>query len=228
MNLAAHYDLLNKKSLEALQEDRYQVDHLIDSTSDHRFGITLLIRLNEPTKKKVQQFLSELKAIEPNQYYYPNSDLHVTVLSIISCYQGFELSDISIDQYIKLLVEVLQDFRALTIEFKGATFSKSGILIKGFPRAILNQMRDQLRGRFKESTLRHSIDSRYVLKTAHSTVMRFREPLRNKEELILKTTQHKHTYFGMLEVGAMELVFNDWYQRSSRTKTLQVIPLKAG
>ena len=61
---------------------------------------------------------------------------------------------------------------------------------------------------------------------AHSTVMRFRRPPENKMELIHKTVHVGNLPFGSLEVGELELVYNDWYQRQSRTEKLMVFPLK--
>lgn len=218
---------MHQESIDAISEDDYVIDNLIDSESDNRFGITLLIRLSEPNQIKIQQVLSELKAIEPDQYYYPNSDLHVTVLSIISCYQGFDLSDIDIDEYIGLLTKELEDIRKFTIEIQGIALSKSGVLITGYPDTTLNELRDKLRSAFKQSDLQHSIDSRYTIKTAHSTVMRFRKEIQNKEKLISEVDKNNLIHFGTLEVNSLELVFNDWYQRKSRTKMLKVIKLKA-
>lgn len=44
MNLQEHYDILYTKSIECIERDNYDSDDLIDSTSDNRFGITLLIK----------------------------------------------------------------------------------------------------------------------------------------------------------------------------------------
>lgn len=207
MNLASHYNMMNKESAEAIQNDTYLIDKLIDSKSDQRFGITLLIRLNKPIHNKVQHLISRLKEIEPDQYYYPNSDLHVTALSIISCYQGFELSKMDVNQYKNLLTEELDNIQNFVIEFKGITLSNSGILIKEFPDPTLNQIRDQLRKRFKKSELQHSIDSRYVIKTAHSTLMRFRTELRNREGLIAMVKENNIKNLGTIEVKSLELVY---------------------
>ena len=227
MNLEFHYNQLNSESLEALHEGRYHIDHLIDSPSDSRRGITLLIRQNEQIKANIQEFQSAIKEVEPYQYYYPSSDLHVTTLSIISCYDGFKLSQIDINQYIDLLTEELTNTRGFQIEFRGTTLSRSGILIKGFPNPTLNQIRDKLRTRFKKSEFQSSIDSRYQIKTAHCTVMRFRKQLQNIEELINKINQYENLSFGTLKVNSLELVYNDWYQKYSKTKTLKQITLIA-
>lgn len=88
MNLAEHYNKLYRDSIAKIANGNYEIDRLIDSETDNRFGITLVIRPDAATKDKIQAFLTEAKAIEPDQYYYQNADLHITLMSIISCYDG--------------------------------------------------------------------------------------------------------------------------------------------
>jgi hypothetical protein len=88
------------KGISYFEKQEFELDPLIDDKSDFRRGLTLLIRPDEETKKNISVFLNELKAVDPHQYYYPPSDFHITVMSIIPCYQGFSL-DISIDKYLK-------------------------------------------------------------------------------------------------------------------------------
>ena len=103
MNLMEYYDNLYKDAILKIRSDNCQTDNLIDSPSDNRFGITLIIRPNIQIRNRVQKFLSELKAVEPDQYYYPNSDIHVTIMSIISCYKGFDLEQITLTDYVDLI-----------------------------------------------------------------------------------------------------------------------------
>ena len=95
MDLETHYYQLFTESSKAILDKNYVIDTTIDAENDNRFGITLLIRPPESIKNKIQSFLNELKKDDPTQYYYPNSDMHITVLSIISCYDGFGLNQIN-------------------------------------------------------------------------------------------------------------------------------------
>lgn len=218
MNLNEHYDQLYKKSAEGILAGNYNLDSQINDASDSRFGITLLIRPSEKTKAKIQFFLDELKAIEPAQYYYPDSDIHITVMSIISCYEGFSLGKINVEDYIEIIQKSLENSGEIKIEFRGITASNSAIMIQGFPAdESLNNLRNKLRDNFKKSTLQQSIDSRYAIATAHSTVMRFQEKLQNPEQLIEITNEFRDYDFGEFTVDKIELVFNDWYQIKSNT-----------
>lgn len=225
MNLAEHYNKLYKDSIAKIANGGYETDHLIDSNTDRRFGITLVIRPDSATNNHIQQFLAEAKAIEPDQYYYENADIHITLMSIISCYEGFELNDINVKDYVKLIQQVLAKHKNFNIRFKGLTASPSCILIQGFLTDTLNEIRDDLRATFKNSDLQQSIDKRYAIQTAHSTVIRFRSELENKEAFINLVEKYRDYDFGTFSVKQIELVYNDWYQREKHVKKLYVFPL---
>lgn len=221
MNLVKHYDDLYKESIQKIKSDNYQTDHLIDSPSDHRFGITLIIRPNIHVKNNIQTFLNDLKAIEPDQYYYPESDIHVTVLSIISCYNGFDLAQISILDYVELIKKSITSQKSIEIEFRGITASPSCIMIQGFSNDdTLKDIRDNLRMNFKTAKLQQTIDKRYTIQTAHSTVVRFRKQLTKKEDYINVLDNYRDYDFGTSTINAIDLVYNDWYQRKEFEKNL--------
>lgn len=227
MNLKEHYNRLYVDSIEKIKNNHYSIDNLIDSSSDNRFGITVLIRPSLEVKNKIQGFLTELKKSNPNQYYYPNLDIHITVLSIISCHNGYDLKTISIPEYSKIIQKSIEDIKDLEIHFQGVTASNSAIMVQGFiNNNSLDQLRNNLRRNFKNSELQQSIDSRYAIQTAHSTVMRFREKIIDKNALLKTLEEYRDFDFSQFKVEKIELVHNDWYQRSHLTQQLQTFELK--
>jgi len=221
MNLTEHYDQLYKTSSEIISAGKYSIDSELKNESDSRFGITLLIRPNDEIKANIQAFINELKKAEPEQYFYPDSDIHITVMSIISCSSDFTLNQISPNEYIELICRSLVDVEKIKIHFKGVTASPSALMIQGFPSdETLNNLRNRLRENFKNSGLQQSIDSRYSISTAHSTVMRFQEKLHDPKKLIEIAEKFRDYDFGEFEVKNLELVYNDWYQRKSTTRVL--------
>ena len=221
MNLTEHYNDLYKSSSEIISAGKYSIDSELKNESDSRFGITLLIRPNDEIKANIQAFISELKKAEPEQYFYPDSDIHITVMSIISCSSDFNLNQISPNEYIEVICRSLVDVEKISIQFKGITASPSALMIQGFPSdETLNNLRNRLRENFKNSGLQQSIDSRYSISTAHATVMRFQEKLHNPKKLIEIAERFRDYDFGTFEVKNLELVYNDWYQRKSTTRVL--------
>lgn len=221
MNLTEHYSQLYKTSSEIISAGKYSIDSELKNESDSRFGITLLIRPNDEIKANIQAFINELKKAEPEQYFYPDSDIHITVMSIISCSGDFTLNQISPNEYIEVICRSLVDVEKIKIHFKGVTASPSAIMIQGFPSdETLNNLRNRLRENFKNSGLQQSIDSRYSILTVHSTVMRFQEKLTDPKKLIEIAEKFRDYDFGEFEVKNLELVYNDWYQRKSTTRVL--------
>lgn len=226
-DLEKHYDCLWESSLNQFQAGAFEIDSLIDSDNDSRFGITLLFRPGQEVRERVQQFLLELQQLEPEQYYYPESDMHVTVMSVISCHAGFSLSSIRVEEYVQLIQHTLQNFRSFELNFRGVTASPSGLLIQGFPVADkLNALRNQLRENFRNTRLQQTIDARYVLQTAHITAVRFKTPPQNAAAFLRNVQEYRKHDFGKTEVNELELVYNDWYQRKALVRLLSSFRLK--
>ncbi len=227
MNLKQHYDTLFSNALKAFEMDRYDIDPLIESENDRRFGLTLLLRPAENVRNEIQQLLRDLRAVEPEQYFYPESDLHVTVMSIVSCYDGFTLDQISVEEYITVITRSLMDIKRFDIEFQGLTASPSCVMLAGFPKTeALNEIRENLRKAFKGSHLQQSIDARYSIQTAHSTVFRLKQRLENKIGLLDLLQKYQHRCFGVSTVDTIEFVYNDWYQRNENVKLLHRFSLQ--
>jgi 2'-5' RNA ligase len=220
MDLAEHYNNLYQNSIDKIKAEGCKTDPLIKSPTDNRFGITLLIRPPILIKERIDIFLNALKNIDDQQYYYPLSDIHITIMSIISCADGFELKNISIPDYIQIVEESIQDVGKFSIKFNGITASTSTIMIQGFYGEILNTLRDNLRVNFQKSNLEQTIDKRYSIKTGHSTVVRFQNKLEEQSNYLNVLEKYKDFDFGEFDVNRVELVFNDWYQRKELVKTL--------
>jgi hypothetical protein len=61
MNLKEHYNLLYRESMYKIMSENYKTDNLIDSETDRRLGLTIVIRPSAAVKNNIQQFLDELK-----------------------------------------------------------------------------------------------------------------------------------------------------------------------
>ncbi|MDR6197129.1 mutarotase [Siphonobacter sp. SORGH_AS_0500] len=227
MNIAQRYNALFEDAREKITLDQYHLDSLISSSSDQRRGVTLIARPSKTVVDQIQCFLKPLQALEPTQYYYPTSDIHITILSIISCYEGFALSQIQPSDYSNVIKEALKDQTSFQLDFTGITASPAGIMIQGFWQDdSLSRIRNRLRTAFATTALQQSLDERYVLQTAHATVMRFQSPLQRKEELLNYLLEHRTHVFGTTGVDTLELVSNDWYMKEKQLQTLDRFSLQ--
>ncbi len=222
MDLDELYRDLRAEAFPAFATGKEAWDPLIDEPEDDRYGITLLLRPDDTAGDHIREFLSEVSRLEPGQYPYPSSDLHVTVMSIISCYRGFAVENIEPEEYGAIIRKALTGIRPFAYRFRGITASPSCLMIQGyFPDNILNVIRERLRSLFGSSGLQHSIDARYKTESGHSTVLRFRKPLSDGPALVQFLQEQSERDFGEFLVQEFELVANDWYQRTEKCRVLQ-------
>ena len=221
MNLISHYNKLWEEAFEAFRKGEFQVDPLIHSRDDNRFGVTLLLRPTETVLSSIEAFQKEVLEAEPGLYYQPRSDIHITVLSIISCYDGFQLSDIDIKKQIDLIQKSIEGFSLFNIWFKGITASPSAIMLQGFPEGDhLNHIRNSLRLHYDGSNEPSRMDVRYAITTAHSTIIRFSEQPEHPDKFLSVLEKYREYDFGSFEVNSLEFVYNDWYQKNEKVKKL--------
>lgn len=90
------------------------------------------------------------------------------------------------------------------------TASPATLMIQGFPNSeTLNIERASLRTNFLNSKLLQSIYLRYSIATAHSTVMRFQNKIKNKELLLKTLEKYRDFNFGKFKPKNIELVYNN-------------------
>lgn len=228
MNLTELYNNLYKRSIDDIRTGNNTIDWLINDKNDKRRGLAVLIRPNDNVKEAIARFQQELMLIDKEQYYQPLSDMHVTVLSIISCYDGFDLGQIDTSQYIRLFEESAKNITDIDLHFQGISTSSEAVMIQGFPlSAGLERFRNQLRENFKASALQQTIDERYRLTTAHITAVRFREQIRTPQKLAERLESYRDVDFGSFKPKEIEFVYNDWYQKHHIVKTLHKISLQS-
>lgn len=227
MELAKFYNNLYERAIIDIQNGNNKVDRLIDDKNDKRRGLTVLIRPDDSIKEAIARFQHELMLIDKEQYYQPMPDMHVTVLSIISCYDGFDLDQIDISKYIRLFEESARNITDIELHFRGVSASPEALMIQGFPvTPNLEQLRNQLRENFKASDLQQTIDARYRLTTAHITAVRFREQIKTPQRFTALLENYRDVDFGTFKPKEIELVYNDWYQKNHIVEVLHKISLE--
>lgn len=131
------------------------------------------------------------------------------------------MSDSEGQDYAEVFKEAVRDVGSFEIQFKGITASPSCVLLQGFmPNELLSDLRQKLRVAFGSSKLHTSRDQRYNIATAHSTVMRFKESLRDSKKLLECLSAYREFDFGVHTIDRVELAFNDWYLKKANTKRL--------
>ncbi|MCV9388744.1 mutarotase [Reichenbachiella ulvae] len=217
--LELRYDDMWAQSYQKLKQEEYYIDPNLKKRDD-RMGITLRLSFGDDPLAQIDEFQDELKSICPEQYHYSQQALHMTVLSVISCSVNNDLIQLQNYQtYVDVIQEVLKDEKPFRIRHQGLTLGNAGLLIQGFPEAdALNLLREKLRVAIHQSGVYHTLDTRYKIWSAHSTVMRYRERLVDRNAYLAFLEKSKSREFGVTTVGRLELVINDWCHSPEQTE----------
>ena len=85
------------------------------------------------------------------------------------------------DDYKKVVSASIQNIYPFKLHFQGITASPAGILAPGYPDGMSNLFRKNLRALFKKSGLKISFDTRYLIVAAHSTIIRFQNLYKTRQ-----------------------------------------------
>lgn len=220
------YNDLRDETFPLFESGKCEIDSSITDPADKRRGLTLRAMLSTEIISQVEEYSKNLKPLLPNQYFTPSSDLHLTVLTVVSCNAEFRYDPMTDDAYCKVIEESIKDIQPPQISFRGITASPSCLLLCGYPENdSLKLLRNRLRERFKTSQLPNSVDFRYPLKTAHATIMRFTENQGDISEFTQFIKANDNCSFGTQIIDEIEFVANDWCHKKNNTKIIRSFEL---
>jgi 2'-5' RNA ligase len=217
------YEKLWKQAHAEFSQGRQQVDaHLSKKAHDLRRGVTIVARPSSAVCGKVNEFLSRLSAMCPEQYYYSPEELHVTVLSVISTTAAWRNEIRSLATYRSIVRNVLRRHRSFMLRFDGITASPNAVMIQGFQIDDgLQQIREDLRAAFATRGFGDVIERRYESRTAHLTALRFSRPVADLKNLVPLLEQARQFEFGETKVTDLQLIWGDWYASKETVRVLE-------
>ena len=216
--LVNHYDSILAANREKILAGGARDAFLDNALTDNRMSLVVLIRIPLDAAEKINSCINELKRIEPNLYYYPAQDFHITVMDVLKGEEGRSIPP-NITEYIRCIEECSEDISPFRIEFDGLTASDNAIMVRGYYDEQLMVFRQKLRDMLKQRGL--SLEERYKTISSHVTIARLHSKFRSPEKLLEYI--EKPRVFGTLTVSNMEISFHNWYD--SRKEVLSVVEL---
>ena len=227
MTLSEYYNQLYDRGVSKIASGQEELDDRMNRVPDET-GMILRLRPSAEVRLRIGKFLVELCRLEPDQYYYPDSDIHVSVASLILPNKAFQLSQINSNEYMRSVCESVSAIKPFEICFRGITASPGAVMIQGFDHEqCLAVIRDQLQNKLNENKLEHAICGGYSVQTAHSTVVRFGKEIQHRQAFLELLEKYRDFDFGCFQVSELELVHNDWFHRDKYVKLLAAISLAA-
>ncbi len=210
--LREKYDEIWNSSKTELENNNVSVDlNLRNLDSDRRLGLSVVIPIEGKCSEKFLQVMKKLKFLEPNQYYYPASDFHITVIDFIGAHEDFVIDADQEEAYKEVLIAAAKNISRFKINFEGLTASTGAVMAQGFPSNEMQKLRDSLR----EGADKHGLElkERYKTYSCHSTIIRFAEKLKSPKAFVENIEKLRHFNFDAVEAEKLFLIVHDWYNR---------------
>jgi 2'-5' RNA ligase len=225
--LQVHYATMWDSAFDAVAREDIDCDTRLAAGRDLRRGLTLIARPGPALLARFEFLQNRLTLCEPQQYRYPVTDMRVTILPLFTAIENPVSELVQLNDYIDSVRAALDGIKAFDIKFHGITMSRSAVLAQGFPCGpALETLRERLRTQLRDAGLDASLDQRYRLVTAHSTLFRFVAPLHYPQHFAAQLGSLRDKPLGCMRVNEVELVVSDWYMSSSSLDRIAKVPLQ--
>jgi 2'-5' RNA ligase len=225
--LQIHYDAMWDRAFSAAVRGDVDCDTHLTAGRDPRRGLTLIARPDQALRARFDSLVDRLAGSEPHQYCYPVVDMHVTILSLFTVTENPAPQLLRLADYCTSVRTALDGIEAFEIDFHGITMSRGAVIAQGFPRGpALETLRERLRAELCDKGIGASLDQRYRLVTAHTTLFRFISPLQGAQRFTALLESLRHEPLGCMVVNEVELVTNDWYMSSNSVERVALMPLR--
>jgi 2'-5' RNA ligase len=160
--------------------DTILVQELDSPRTDMRCGVNIICRPTVDVVDYIVSIQEYLRVFEPDQYYYPPSDLHLTLVEI--CHsrtpeEVFHIADVVGPETSRIAATA----SVPKVDSPMLVFDSRAIALNFLPAdgTLQNTRQSILEGLVNIGI---SVDSRHEAKSAHVTLMRYITPLRSESE----------------------------------------------
>lgn len=217
------------RSLQAgVNADQILAGEISSPRTDVRYGVNLVCRPPARVVRQIASIQEYLRAAEPGQYYYPVSDLHLTLVEFCHSRSAEEAEHIAARVRPKLNV-VLANAAPPRVDSPTLVFNSTAVALNFLP--IDTRLQNLRRRIFAEvSDEDFSLNSRYMPISAHITLMRYTRPLRTSLNAWMERLEN---YGDGQELAwslkSMWLTWGaNWYGMRSRIKQVRVRRVSVG
>jgi 2'-5' RNA ligase len=215
-DLDALYADIETRGQAAIRNAKESIDpHLSRMAQDQRQSLTLLINLHGPLLQNLQMLKREMQEAEPEQYYYPDEDIHVTVIVMLYAAAKLSYSNETLQQAIEIVGAACKKIDPFDINFRGIIASEEALLVPGYYQKGLLELRQSVRKIAQECGF--ALRERYQRVSAHTVLGRFMRPIQNREGLLARMEKYRDLEIGSVPIDEVELTLHDYYHHEKET-----------
>lgn len=204
------YQSINAQGSQRIGKHREEIDLVLRSGKpDERRGLTLLGRLPAHVGRNIEFSLQQLAALEPDQYYYPAPDLHITIMDLLAARKDWKIAPRNFERYREVVARIVATTPPVHWQVKGMIVSPGAVLVTGNYGPELAGLRQRLRATLPQLGL--PVAERYPTISGHITVARFTQPLADPPRFLAAVRENATTDYGSFTMHSLALVVHDWY-----------------
>lgn len=160
-----------------IRPDRALAEELARPGSDRRLGVSLVLRPPPTLTEAILALQGQLRAMEPDQYYYPAGDLHLTLLELGSGLDAPSAAALARAAE-GALPRALEGLGPLRLDGALARCDAEAGFVRLLEVPGLEALRRDLAGRLGAAGV--AIRPRYLNDFAHVSICRYLAPLRGE------------------------------------------------
>jgi hypothetical protein len=170
------------------EPDATLIQELRTPGSDQRYGVNLIVRPPPPVIGYIESLQKRLRVREPDQYFYPAGDLHLTLVEICSSRPQAEI-ELLAAAVAQALPQLLQAMPRALLVHSLLGYDQRACALHFLPT---DQAIQTLRHDLVNQLAAHAImvAPRYAPQSAHVTFMRYVRPLRTELTAWVETLKH--------------------------------------
>jgi 2'-5' RNA ligase len=170
------------------EPDPTLIQELRTPGSDQRYGVNLIVRPPPSVIGYIESLQERLCTREPDQYFYPADDLHLTLLEICSSRPQADVERLAV-AVVQALPDVLQSAPRALLVRPLLGYDQRACALHFLP---IDHALQTLRHHLVNQLAAHGITvaPRYAPQSAHVTLMRYVRPLRTEPTAWVETLNH--------------------------------------
>jgi 2'-5' RNA ligase len=208
-----------------VEPDARLIQELRTPGADQRYGVNLIVRPSPPVIAYIRALQQRLRAREPDQYYYPADDLHLTLIEICSSQPQVDVERLAA-AVAQALPAVLESAPSALLVRPLLGYDRRACVLHFLPA---NQALQSLRRHVVNQLAAHafSVAPRYVPQSAHVTIMRYLQPLHTDPTAWIETlAQAAPASTVEWQLESLWLTWGaTWYGMQARTQMRGPYPL---
>lgn len=217
------YKKIYAENIEQIRSGNIEIDHFLAAReNDSRRGISLIISIKQ-ILNNYKRLVGEFSTVDPDQYYYPFEDLHITVFDFVQGTVDYQRNDLLENLFLEISRKAVDSLGGFKVQMKGIVFSRGAGIIKGYDDNKLVLIRRNIRKLLVAHKIKN--DERYESESAHITFTRFRGNIKNSLLLCETMEKNMEVDIGEEEVTSLELVEHDWYNSFHKKRIIGRVQL---